>query len=483
MEVSLPISAAVKAQASRPVTVAPALGRHTPSVKLPLAFVLTGLLALLVTVGWLVARPEMLATYHYNQSVIAATHLFVLGWLGTVVMGALYQLVPVALETKLYSSRLAAAHLVLHVVGLTGMVWMFKGWKMEQVGHFGSVLLLGVLLFLYNLVRTLLRVPKWSLTATGVTAALGWLLLGVTAGLTVAAGKCFYETADEPVPAGPLGWLVMGLKYFGARATHFDAISAMHAHAHLGAIGFFLMLIVAVSYKLVPMFTLGEIQSPRRAAASLLLLNLGLAGAFLGILLRSPWKLAFALVSVAALGLYTFELRAILEARKRRTLDWGLRSFFTALLLLVPLSVLSAVLCWPGLPVTAFTGQLENLYGFLGLVGVISFAIIGMLYKIVPFLVWFGTYSKKIGLAQVPALADLYSHPLQIAGYFAFLAALAATSAGILAANNAGVRCGCLLLALSLSALTANVGIMLTHCFHPKLKPLASRAAAASTRA
>ena len=97
----------------------------------------TGLLALFTGVALLVLRPEMLATYHYNQYVIAATHLFVLGWICTIVMGAMYQLVPVALETKLYSEKLAAWQFVFHLVGFTGMVWMFWTWNMKQVGHFG----------------------------------------------------------------------------------------------------------------------------------------------------------------------------------------------------------------------------------------------------------------------------------------------------------------------------------------------------------
>ena len=107
----------------------------------------TGLVALLVGVIWLVARPDLLATYHYNQYVIAATHLFVLGWICSIVMGAMYQLVPVALETKLYSERLAKWQFAFHLIGFVGMVWMFNVWNMKQVGHFGSVMAVGVGLF------------------------------------------------------------------------------------------------------------------------------------------------------------------------------------------------------------------------------------------------------------------------------------------------------------------------------------------------
>src|SRR5215475_12898928 len=83
------------------------VGAQAPSVTVPLMFILTGLLALCGGTVWLVFQPVLLATYHYNQYVIAVTHLFVLGWICSVVMGAMYQLVPVALETRLYSQRLA----------------------------------------------------------------------------------------------------------------------------------------------------------------------------------------------------------------------------------------------------------------------------------------------------------------------------------------------------------------------------------------
>jgi hypothetical protein len=444
-----------------------------PSVALPLMFVVIGLSALTLGVVWLVARPALLAQYHYNQSVIAATHLFVLGWICSVVMGAMYQLVPIALETKLYSERLARWQLGFHVVGFIGMVWMFSVWNMKQVGHFGSVLAVGVGLFVYNIARTLRRVPKWNVTATAVTGALFWFSLAVTAGIFIAVGKASYDSNEGLAASGGVGTLVSWLRSVAGFMSHFDAISAMHAHAHLGSVGCFTMLTVGVSYKLIPMFTLSEVQSRHRARLSIALLNIGLAGSFVTILLRSPWKVAFAMVTVAGLAIYGLELITILRARKRRTLDWGIKYFLTAVALLFPVSGLAVVLSWPGLPLNPFTGQLENLYGFLGLIGFVSFAIIGMLYKIIPFLVWFGRYSRQIGRAQVPALADLYSARLQVVGYWSYLAGLVVTGVAILYSNEAGVRCGTSLLAVSVATLVVNVAAMLTHLFNPRLKPLA----------
>ena len=448
MEASLPISVAVKPAPVSAVAFSPAKA-STTSIRLPLQFMVVGLLALFTGAGWLVAQPDVLAVSRYAPGTVAVTHLFVLGWLCSVVMGAVYQLVPVALETRLHSERLAQGQFVFHVVGFVGMVFMFQTWNMKWVGYFGTVLTIGVVLFIYNIARTLGRVPKWNVIATGVASALTWLLLTITVGLFLVAGQRGY-----------------------APVVRFNPIAAMNAHAHLGAVGFFTMLIVGVSYKLVPMFTLSEIQNHRRATASVVLLSVGLIGLFFGILLQQPRKLVFVVVIVAALALYGWELRAILRARKRRALDWGVTYFLTALAMLLPLSAVAVVLCWPNLPATQFTGQLETVYGLLGFTGFVSFAILGMLYKIIPFLIWFGIYSKHIGRSQVPALADMYSAPLQAAGYWTYLAGLLATVTAALLASPAGVRIGCSLLALSLGIFAVNVGKILSHFFRPKLTPL-----------
>jgi hypothetical protein len=175
-------------------------------------------------------------------------------------------------------------------------------------------------------------------------------------------------------------------------------------------------------------------------------------------------------MTIAALAIYAWELGAILRARKRRTLDWGIRYFLTAITVLWFIAPLAVVLSWPGLPLNTFTGQLENLYGFLGFIGAVSFAIIGMLYKIIPFLVWFAKYSGQVGLAPVPSLADLYSTRLQAFGYWSYLAGLAITSGAILASSEAAVRVGCALLALSVSTLVVNAGKMLSHFFKSQLQ-------------
>jgi hypothetical protein len=428
----------------------PASSRNV-GLPLPLGFILAGLVSLVTGAVWLIGHPELLASYHYNQEIIALTHLLVLGWICSVVMGTMYQLVPVALETRLHSQRLARWHLIVHLIGFIGMVVMFRHWNLKQVGHFGSVLALGVGFFVYNLGRTLARVPRWNIVATGIAAALGWLSLTILAGLFLASAKCWPQI------------------------NPFAPIAAMHAHAHLGGVGFFIMLLVSVGYKLVPMFTLSEVQNRRRAAWSLGLLNAGVAGLFITILLEHPGKVMFALLLSAGLAVAGREFLAILRARRRRPFDWALRYFLTAFALLVPTAALGVVLAWPGLPATSLTTQLENVYGFLAFLGVVSFALLGMLYKIVPFLVWYASYSPRIGRSQVPSVAELYSPTLQHLGYWLFLGGIGLTSVASAISHERAVQLGGGFLLMGIMTFVVNLAMVLVHLIRPVQKPLALR--------
>ena len=111
----------------------------------------------------------------------------------------------------------------------------------------------------------------------------------------------------------------------------------------------------------------------------------------------------------------------------------------------------------------------------LALLGLVGLAIIGMLYKIVPFLVWFHSYSRHIGRAKVPALADMYSTRLQVAGYWTYLAALVIISVGTTFSHETGIRWGCGALVLSLGIFAVNMGKILAHFLWPRIEPFAAK--------
>jgi hypothetical protein len=435
---SNPLPPVLSARAGGPGTV------YAPSVTLPLRFIVAGLLALGLGVGWVAVRPELLTVYHYGDEVVAWTHLMLLGWVVTVIMGAGYQLVPVALETRLFSERMGRGQFWVHLAGWIGMVWMFREWNMGGVLVCGMIFGLGACLFAVNLGLTLRRAPGGGLVRVGVGSALGWLVLTVLAGLLMAADKRWGFSPFAPM-------------------------SQMHAHAHLGGGGFLLLMIMGISYKLVPMFVLGEVRHPRRAWWSLGLINAGLAGLFATVLTGHPLKLGFAAVMSAGIGLYLAEMAAILRGRKRIRLDWGVRAFLLGIGFLGPVCLLGLLLNWPGLPASGVMLPLENLYGFLVIFGVVTLGMTGMLYKIVPFLTWVACYSKLVGRGPVPALAALYSARLQGAGCWLFLAGLGGVSVGIVLERAWVVQGFWVLMVVSVGILGVNMGMVLRHYLRPKV--------------
>ena len=441
---------------------------HAPDVTIPLRFMIVGIVSLLTTVLLLAWHPDVLANYHYNQHVVAITHLFILGFALSVVSGAMYQLVPVALETRLHSERLARWHFPIHFISAAGMVWMFWIWDMKQVGHFGSGLAIGVGFFIWNLVRTLRQVRGWTVVSFGIASTLFWLASVLIAGLAVTAGKCTYEMVERPDLHPLLAAPLIGLRATAGFLSQFEPLAVMHAHAHLGILGVFLLLTIGIGYKLVPMFLISEIQSTRRAWASLWFLNLGLAATFLAILVQSPFKLLAALIVVAGLALYGLELRAIVHARRRQSLDAGLRAFLFSQALLAPASILGLWLARPGVALNETIGRLENAYGFITLFGVVALAILGMLYKILPFLVWFVAYGAHVGRGKTPSLQEMYSTPFQIAGLGLWILGLVIGLVAIGMAHPEIARIAALFLIASLACFLVNAARILSHLVLPR---------------
>lgn len=119
------------------------------------------------------------------------------------------------------------------------------------------------------------------------------------------------------------------------------------------------------------------------------------------------WGLAFGeglgyLLLLLAYGLALYDAYRILKNRMKRALDIGVRHYLAGLFFLG-----LALLALPFHPVAA---ALWFALGFVGLV------VTGMLYKILPFLVWTHRYAKRAGKEKVPLLKEMLPEG---AGYLA----------------------------------------------------------------
>ena len=93
--------------------------------------------------------------HYFHPHILAITHLAALGWGTMIIFGASYQLIPVVLETELYSEKLAWLSFGLFLPGLIELVYSF--WIFVPGIHMqcGAVLVLtAVLLFTLNVYLT-----------------------------------------------------------------------------------------------------------------------------------------------------------------------------------------------------------------------------------------------------------------------------------------------------------------------------------------
>lgn len=378
-----------------------------PSITLPLRYFIAAIAAFTLAAVLLPFVASDLADFYYQPRLLALTHLITLGWITMTIMGASYQLVPVAFGVGLYSERFARIQFWFMLVGTIGMVGHF--WIGQWGGLISSafLVLIASSLYLANLGMTLRGLTRWDVTAKSMGAAFLFFVATVVLGNLMALDKVLDFLRGE-------------------------FLGILHGHFHLAALGWVTMMISGVAYRLIPMFTLSELRDERRAHLQFWLLFFGTGGLVGSLLQSSRFLPLFAMMVAAAILVFVSQMRRILKARRRTVLDWGIRHFTTALVYLVALLPIGLLFSLGLVPDGAFGSRLAFMYGFLALIGWVSLTVVGMLYKIIPFLVWYHAYSSKVGREPVPTLQDLCPPELQRLGYVLLNSGILGTAAGLL---------------------------------------------------
>jgi hypothetical protein len=357
-------------------------------------------------------------------STLVAVHLVTIGWLSLLMLGALYQFVPVITTTPLYSQRLPLFSLIAIVAGLAAMLAGFLALGGAAPAHIaclpagGSLVLAGFTLAAVNIGVTLWRARPLPLAAMFVAAGLCFLLLTGLAGLGFAFA---FALSDPP------DFLVALM----------DGGLALHIAAGLG--GWFTLTAMGVSYRLLSMFMLAPDEPRRISYAALILAVTGLAVLVGGGLanieagLAAPLESLGTLLAVAGAALYLADITHLYRARKRRHLE--LNSIAAAGALgLFGLAVAAGA-------AAAVSGTLERFAGTLGylfLFGWLSGLGLSQLYKIVPFLTWLEVFGSKLGKGPVPRVQDLVNERRAMPWFILYFAAVA-LAAGALAFGNAAL--------------------------------------------
>lgn len=386
-----------------------------------LRYVATGL------VGWLLsgvalfwAAPSLATGAYSAPKVLFLVHVMVLGWATMLAQGAIYQLLPVAFQVGIRHRTLGTFNYWIYTIGVIGMVASFPAFWLPGLQIFGGFVVLAMVLFVYNVIHSLMAVTNRGPMFGFVWSAVSYLALTVLLG-----GTLVYILST-----GSIGHLLPAF---------------LVSHIWLGLIGWFTILIMGFSYKLFPMFTLAHAYSEKRQKWILLVMNLAvmlsIIGAFSGIGFLS---IAGNVSLLAGLLLFGADLIEIYKHRMRGKLETPMVMAVTGVVWLILLAVTALVFQLANLSMSA---QVMTLFGFLFFIAWLSQTVIGYAYKIVPFLVWNERYAEKVGREPVPLLKDMVNERLIQWVLGSYNAGIIFTGAGILAANVVLVYVGVFILA------------------------------------
>ena len=327
-----------------------ALYLGTAHVSLACAFFLT---------AW---NPFAVAGFFYHARIIAIVHLVTIGWIALSILGMAYVVLPLACGVALPVRRGDYVAYSLVVIGLVGMVSHF--W----IGEFGGM--------------------AWS----AATAALGIMHVVARAGVAMRQARVapavklhlYFATANLA------GAVSMGVLLGFDKAYPFlpgYVLSNVFAHAHLAAVGWVLMTVMGLGYRLVPMVLPSAMPLGRSLYASALLLEAGVAGLFLSLTMRSSLTLVFALFIVAAFLCFAAHVLWMVARPRRPPHHRTHTDFAVHHLCAAGACLLLACVCGITLTVVSTseaTMRVALLYGVLGLLGGLAQAIVGFERRLLP---------------------------------------------------------------------------------------------------
>lgn len=363
-----------------------------PPLSLPLRFLLSAPLFALLAGAVLLWAGASAYSSRWTSSMLAVTHLLTLGCLCMAMLGALLQMLPSVAGVALPRHRAAGA---AHAALCGGALALAAAFLFEQPFLFGAAaaLLAPALIGLL----CLLAVGLWQRHADGATsmiaavrAALAALAVTLVLGLMLASQFIWPGTLGLPL------------------------LHVTDIHAAWGLLGWTGLLVAGVAYQVVPMFQVTELYPDwmTRTFTTWMFVLLAIVSVASGLADHGARVLTRAGVVLVAAGFAAFAgvTAALLLRRKRPKPDTTTLFWYTAIASLLAACVLGA------LPAVPSATQVPLALGVLLLAGFAFSAINGMLYKIVPFLVWHHLQDTVAGgsrgvpkpAAMIPAVWTLY---------------------------------------------------------------------------
>jgi len=357
------------------------LFEQAPPISVPLRFFLVapwfGVAAALMLA---LAGPDSLAS-RWDPSAVAATHLLTLGVLAMCMIGALMQMLPVVAGAALTRpNRLAWLIQPPLMLGVLLLAWGFTAGRTEILLAALAPLALALFAFVGVALSAMASAAAKNATITAMRLALAALALTVSLGLLAA-------------------WTYAG-------RTGLPLPTLADIHLGWGLLGWIGILVVGVAYQVVPMFQMTP-PYPLALTRSLGWLMAGGPAAFsLGRSFELEWLTrGTTMILFAGFALFAATTLRLQRQRRRPLPDITLRFWRVAMV-----SLLASGAVWLlGLiaPPIAASPRQPLVLGILWLMGFAWSAVNGMLYKIVPFLVWLHLQSQRPPRGTTPNMKQV----------------------------------------------------------------------------
>jgi len=360
----------------------------TTSYKVVLPFYGYASLAFFIATVLLFLSVSDITKHYFHPHSLALTHIMALGWGTMMILGASHQLIPVLIEGRLYSNKLAFASFVLAAAGVPLLCYGFYMFDMGWPAKWGGrLIILAIIAYLINVTVSMAKSKHENVHAVFAFTATLWLLVTAVVGLI----------------------LVYNFSYPLIRG---NSIHYLPLHAHVGVIGWFLLLIIGVASRLVPMFLISKYNNPGKLWLIYSLINGGLVLFILNFLyvdsrLIQGFSILAVGISILLFGNYCY--RAYQQRIRKRVDEQMKISLLAVLMMLIPVIFLVVIL------ILLFLSDKENIsmiisYGFIIFFGWITAIIFGMTFKTLPFIIWNKVYHHLAGKGKTPNPKDLFNN-------------------------------------------------------------------------
>jgi hypothetical protein len=360
--------------------------------------------------------------FYYHPRILTLTHLITLGWITANILGFLFIVAPMALHTQLKATWVDAVAFCLFVIGVAGMASHFWISHVTGMAYSAGCAYAALVITVIRWVGPVKRPARLSrYVKLHILFAFSNLLLATGWGVVIAINK-----AHPFLPILPAANVL--------------------AHAHMAAIGWVMILVFGIAYRLLPMFLPGQPAKGSTPWISAILMETGILGLFGALLFQSSWNLLFAIIVVAGIAL--FLQQSIKTGLHRKPVppptppqpDFAILHAAAGFFWLVVAAISGLMLT--RLAPTESSLRLALVYAFLGLVGFMSQLIVGMKPKVLSIFAWYYAFSSTGDNKLIPRPIDMPVRPIQATIFGLWLVGVPAFASGIWKASRMAIVAG-----------------------------------------